>query len=221
MINAMAISVRYNELKNEVLQLRRNLLPKRFLSSGQYKEEVITRTVAYRVLTHAEIEEYLEDRSRDIALRAVKAWKERSKASKTLLALIAFSGMTMEKPPSSMSPEQPSQAGQWDEKIKLSKKIDLAMNVFHSVLNNNNGIKEENILRLLLPIAVDCGQLDTVLVADLNSYGFSRGLVAHKGLGSYRTTEQIDPKEELKKVTSLVEGIGSIDEIFEQLLVDL
>jgi hypothetical protein len=217
----MGISIRYKELKNEVLQLRRNLLPKRFLSSGQYKEEWITRTVAYRVLVHAEIEAYLEDRSRDVALTAVKAWKERNKASKTLLALIAFSGMKMEKPPSSMSPEQPSQAGQWDEKIELRKKIDLALAVFHSVLNNNNGIKEENIMRLLLPIGVDCGELDTVLVADLNSYGASRGLVAHKGFGSYRTTEQIDPKEDLKKVRSLVTGIGSIDRIFEELLADL
>ena len=214
-------SIRYKELKHEILQLRRNLLPKKFRSSSQYEQEDITKTLAYRVLVHAEIEEYLEDRSRDIALAAVKAWKDRNQASKTLLALIAFSGCIMEKPPNSMSPEQPSQVGQWDEKIKLSKKIDLAMNAFNYVLNNNNGIKEENIVRLLLPIGVDCGELDTVLVADLNSYGIRRGLVAHHRFESYRTTEQIDPKEELKKVMSLVEGMASIDGIFEQLLVSL
>ena len=214
-------SIRYKELKNEILQLRRDLLPKKFRSSSQYEQEDITKTIAYRVLVHAEIEAYLEDRSRDIALAAVKAWKDRNQASKTLLALIAFSGRIMEKPPNSMSPEQLSQVGQWDEKIKLSKKIDLAMNDFHYVLNNNNGIKEANIVRLLLPIGVDCDELDTVLVADLNSYGVSRGLVAHQRFESYRTTEQIDPKEELKKVMSLVEGMANIDRIFEQLLVSL
>ena len=217
----MGDSIRYKELKSEILQLRRDLLPKKFRGSGQYEQETITKTRAYRVLVHAEIEEYLEDRSRDIALAAVKAWKDRNQASKTLLALIAFSGRIMEKPPNSISPEQQSQVGQWDEKIKLSKKIDLAMNAFNYVLNNNNGIKEENIVRLLLPIGVDCGELDTVLVADLNSYGIRRGLVAHHRFESYRTTEQIDPKEELKKVMSLVEGLASIDGIFEQLLVSL
>ena len=217
----MGDSIRYKELKSEILQLRRDLLPKKFRGSGQYEQETITKTRAYRVLVHAELEAYLEDRARDIALAALEAWKDRNQVSKTLLALIAFSGRIMEKPPNSMSPEQPSQAGQWDEKIKLSKKIDLAMNNFHSVLNNNNGIKEANIVRLLLPIGVDCDELDPVLVLDLNSYGASRGLVAHQRFESYRTTEQIDPKEELRKVKSLVEGLASIDRIFEQLMEGL
>lgn len=217
----MVDSTRYKELKNEIMQLRRDLLPKKFRVSGQYAQEDITKTRAYRVLVHAELEAYLEDRSRDIALAAVRTWKQKNQVSKPLVALIAFSGRTMEKPPNLMYPEQQSQVGQWDEKIKLRKKIDLAMNDFHSVLNNNNGIKEGNIVRLLLPIGVDCDELDTVLVADLNSYGVSRGLVAHQRFEAYRTTEQIDPKEELRKVRSLVEGMASIDEIFEQLLVGL
>lgn len=216
----MGISTRYKELKSEILQLRRDLLPRRFRSSGRYSREEITKTLAYRVLVHAEIEAYLEDRSRDTALAAVKVWKDKNEVSNTLLALVAFSGRIMEKPPNTISAEQPSQLGQWDEKTKLSKKIDLAMNDFHYVLNQNNGIKEENIVRLLLPIGVDCGELDTVLVADLNSYGTIRGMVAHKRSKSYRTTEQIDPKEELKKVTSLVKNIASIDRIFDRLLVD-
>ena len=214
-------SIRYKELKNEIVQLRRDLLPKKFRGSGQYAQEDITKTLAYRVLVHAELEAYLEDRSREIALEAVRAWKEREQVSKTLLALIAFSGRTMEKPPNSISPEQQSQVGQWDEKIKLSKKIDLVMRDFHSVLMNNNGIKEENIVRLLLPIGVDCDELDTVLMADLNSYAASRGLVAHQRFESYRTTERIDPKEELKKVRSLVNGMASIDRMLEKLLVEL
>jgi len=217
----MDTSIRYKELKNAILHLRRDLLPKRFRGSGHYEREDMTKTRAYRVLVHAEIEAYMEDRSRDTALAAVSAWKDKNQVSKTLLALIAFSGRTMEKPPDSMSPEQPSQVAQWDEKVKLTKRIDLAMNDFYFVLNSNNGIKEENLVRLLLPIGVDCDELDTVLVADLNSYGVSRGLVAHQRFESYRTTEQLDPKEELKKVMSLVKSMASIDRVFEQLLVGL
>jgi len=207
----MPTSVRYKELKNEIVRLRKDLLPKRFSGSGRYSDAEVTKTFAYRVLVHAEIEAYLEDRAWDIALAAVKAWKEKNEVSKTILALVSFCGRVMEKPPDSKYPQQPSQLAQWDEKIKLSKKIDLAVNDFHRVVEQNHGIKEENIMSLLLPIGVDCDDLDGVLVGDLNSYGESRGVVAHKSGQVYRMRQQIDPREELKKVRTLVGDLLSID----------
>jgi hypothetical protein len=214
----MVTSSRYRELKNEILQLRNDLLPKRFNRSGRYNRQDVTRTLAYRVLVHAQIEAYLEDRAWEIALAAVRAWKNENRTSKTILALIAFSGRVMEKPPNSVHPDQQGQLNEWDEKIKLSKKIDLAVNDFYHVVKQNHGIKEENIVRLLLPIGVDCDDLDTVLIADLNSYGESRGLAAHTAFQAYRTTEQIDPKEELIKVKTLVANLVSIDGLFDKML---
>jgi uncharacterized protein YciW len=181
----------------------------------------VTKTLAYRVLVHAEIEAYLEDRAWAIALTAAKVWKEKQKASKIILALLAFSGRTMERPPNSISPDQPSQSDKWDEKTKLSKKIDLAMGDFHRVLEQNHGIKEENIISMLLPIGIDCDDIDVVLMADLNSYGESRGIVAHRASKAYRTTQQIDPKGELTKVKTLVRDLVSLDGLLDELLVDL
>ena len=217
----MTISTRYKELKEETTRLRKDLLPMRFNRSGRYSRQVVTKTLAYRVLVHAEIEAYLEDRAWDTALTAAKAWKEKNRVSKIILALLAFSGRLMEKPPDSIYPEQPSQSDKWDEKTKLSKKIDLAISDFHRVLEQNHGIKEENIMGMLLPIGVDCDDLDIVLLADLNSYGQSRGVVAHSASQAYRTTQQIDPKEELKKVTTLVGDLVSIDAVLNKLIVEL
>lgn len=217
----MGFSNRYKILKREIARLRRDLLPRRFNPSGRYSREAITKTIAYRVLVHAEIEDYLEDRAWGIAQKAVRMWKRKNTTSKTLLALIAFSGRLMEKPPKTMHPEQPSQVGQWDERVKISKKIDLAMNDFYRVIEGNHGIKEENIVNLLLSIGAECEDLDPVLVADLNSFGESRGLVAHKAYQTYSTTQQIDPKEEMKKVKLLIENLISIDIIFKKLLETL
>lgn len=217
----MTISIRHKELKDEITRLRKDLLPRRFNRSGCYSREDVTKTLAYRVLVHAEIEAYLEDRAWDTALTAVKAWKEKNKVSKIILALLAFSGRLMEKPPNSKYPEQQSQSDKWDEKIRLSKKIDLAVGDFHRVLQQNHGIKEENTMSMLLPIGVDCDDLDVVLIADLNSYGESRGIVAHSASQTYRMTQQIDPKEELKKATTLVRDLVSIDAVLNKLIVDL
>jgi len=217
----MPFSDRYKILKRQIRRLRRDLLPGRFNAGGRYSREEITKTIAYRVLVHAEIEAYLEDRAWGIVLKAKRAWEEKSTLSKTVLTLIAFSGRLMEKPPNTMHPEQLSQAGQWEERVKVSKKIDIAVNDFYRVVEGNHGIKEENVVNLLLPIGVECDELDSVLVADLNSYGESRGLVAHKAFQTYSVTQQIDPKEEMKKVNSLIDNLASIDVIFEKLLIGL
>lgn len=214
------MSTRYKELQNEIMQLRKDLLPKRFKRIGQYAREDITRTLAYCVLAHAEIEAYLEDRAWDTALTAVRAWKNNNRVSKTLLALISFSGRLMDRPPSSISPEKSSQ-GQWDEKIKLGKKVDLATNDFYHVVLQNHGVKEENIIRLLLPIGIDSEDLDTVLVADLNSFGGRRGMITHKASKTFRTTGQIDPKEEEKTIRGLVKDMVSFDREFNKLLAAL
>lgn len=207
----MSASDHYKELKSELARLRRELLPKRFTLSGNYSPEIVTKTIAYCVLAHAEIESYLEDRARETALAAIEAWNRRKKVSKTLLALLAFSGRTMEEPPHSVYPDQPSQSSIWDDKIRLSNKIELAMNDFNHAVMYNHGIKEDNLLRLLLPIGIEVDKLDHLLLADLNSFGGQRGELAHKSQSKYRAKQQIDPKSELAKVLSLLARLVDVD----------
>jgi len=217
----MAYSDQYRALTGEISRLRNDLLPRYFRQNANYDREYITRTIAYHILVHAEIESYLEERAWETALKAVQKWKNTNKANRIVLALVAFSGRMMDKPPDSILPEQPSQADSWDEKISLSKKVRLSVRDFYYTVNNNHGIKETNLIHLLLPIGVNVDELDTVLVADLNSYGVSRGEFAHKTSQAYSTTMQVDPREELEKARKIIKNIASIDTIFNNLLAEL
>lgn len=89
----MAQSKRFRMLKKELNQLRQYFLPKKFDPLGSYTERQLAHATAYRILVHAEIEAYLEDRVKEVADAAIQEWGKSSKASRTLLALLAFSGI--------------------------------------------------------------------------------------------------------------------------------
>ncbi len=217
----MAASPQYQALVKEHAKLCRDLLPKDFDPTGNYSPSVLTATLAYRVLSHAEIESYLEDRAFDTALYAIKAWKDKRKLSKILLGLLAFSGQEIESPPNAVDLSQPTQSPSWEDKIQLSNRIDSAMNVFHYAVRNNHGIKENNIHRLLLPIGIEFHELDPILIADLNSFAEERGVVAHLSSRKYRTNQQIDPKNELARVKSIIARLINIDQAIDKLLLEI
>ena len=129
----MTESERYNEMSDEFEKLRLSLLPEKFDSTGPYPQEIIVRASAYHVLVHAEIESYIEDRVKDVGMKATRSWKEHKQSNKTILNLLAFSGQTMEAPPESLNPTQENQKKDWANKIDISKKISNATTgFFHS-----------------------------------------------------------------------------------------
>ncbi len=217
----MAASQQYQYLVREHSKLCCDLLPKTFDPTGNYPDRVLTATLAYRVLSHAEIESYLEDLALETALDAIKAWKDRRKSSKTLLGLLAFSGQEIESPPNSIDLTQPTQSPAWEDKIQLSNRIESAMNVFSYAVKNNHGIKEDNIHRLLLPIGIEFHELDPLLIADLNSFAQERGEVAHLSSRKYRTKQQIDPQNELARVKSIIARLIHIDRAVDKLLLEI
>src|SRR5690606_17254080 len=77
------------------------------------------------------------------------------------------------------------------------------------VYKNNHGVKEANVLGLLLPLGIDGGDLDTTLLADLTSFGGLRGAVAHKS--SVGVTAYADPKSEYDQANQLVAALASVD----------
>ena len=211
-------SLRYRALEQELRLLRRHLLPGRFDPTGSYQDRVYTRTIAYRVLAHAEFESYLEDRVQDLCLAAVSAWGQKGKTSKVIACMLAFSGQNMEEPPTTRVPQQPSQQAQWDDKIKVSAKISRSVNALHYAIENNHGIKEENLLRLLLPVGIEADEIDVAWLATLNSFGEERGSVAHLSATNYRTQQLPDPKSEFDRVQYLLQGFKKLDEALNELV---
>lgn len=87
------------------------------------------------------------------------------------------------------------------------------------VYKKNHGIKEANVLALLLPLGIDGSHLDTTLLADLTSFGGLRGAVAHKS--SVRVTTYADPKSEYDTANQLVIALVSIDKLVGDALSEL
>jgi hypothetical protein len=212
----MPKSTKFRTLNRELNRLKKEFLPK-ISPTGVYTDRQLSRTLAYRILAHAEIESYLEDRAWEVALNAKKAWDNTDKTCRTLVTLVAFSALAMDAPPDTLTPIKGSKKVKL-EKIKISKKIDLAIESFNQVIKGNHGVKEANILALLLPIGIDSDDLDTAWLATMNTFGKERGIVAHTSATSYRTVQPPDPATELNTVKQITQELLKLDELINKLM---
>ena len=205
----MAASRRYEALRRGTAQLRAALLPRAFDPTGTYRNsrQVHLRTASFRVLAHAEIESFIEERASELFGLAWDLWHQHREPSLALTCLISFSGVTTATPPESLVP--PDQKTYVDVAVPLQK----ANNVWRRALNSNHGVKEKNVLALLLPIGIAPSALDQTLLNDLNSFGQLRGEVAHSSATSVTTL--FDPKTEFDRVTMLVASLLTLDETME------
>lgn len=214
----MSQSPRFKTLVRELNRLRQHLLPRKFEPTEvNYSDKKITQFIAYRVLAHAEIEAYLEDRVLEAARYAIKDWKDKGKVHRILLSLLAFCGHTMELPPTTLNPKKPSKTIP-EEKLKLEKKLDLASNAFTRCIKENHGLKEANILALLLPIGIDSDELDPAWLSTMNTFGEKRGVAAHMSSTSYKVAQPPNPKIEFDTVNEIIEGLKNIDELINKLI---
>jgi hypothetical protein len=208
----MPKSQRFRDLSKGLTRLKKQFIPK-ISPTGRYSDRQYALTVAYIVLAHAEIEAYLEDRVWEIVINAKKDW-DAGKTRRTLICLLAFSGETMDEPPDTLNPTKGNKTVP-PEKIKISEKINKAIKGFKKVINQNHGLKEANILALLLPIGIDSDDLDPGWLATLNSFGEKRGEVAHS---SYKTVQAPNPADILSTVNKITEGLLQVDALINALM---
>lgn len=206
---------KFNTLEMQLDRLKDEFIPE-ISPTGLYSESQLSRTAAYRVLAHAEIESYLEERAWEVVQNAKTLWTK-GKTTRSLICLLGFSGLTMDKPPDTLTPQKGSKTVK-EEKIKISKKIDLAVESFKRVISQNHGVKEDHILSLLLPIGIDSDDLDPAWLATMNTFGEKRGLVAHTSATSYMTIQTPDPANELNTVTQITHELLRIDELINNLI---
>lgn len=216
-------SARYTVLLERIEHLRKHLLPAVFSETGLYADddEVAIKTLSFRVLTHAEIESFLEDRVIEIAKLALQEWKGRKLVSRVLLGLLAFSGQEMKKPPVCLAPPNSNKAKIWSEVISSNSRLEKSVSGFvRAVQHDNHGIRESNLLSILLPVGMESTELDPTLVADLDSFGRSRGEAAHSSTSGSRVRQSLDPKDEYRRVLELISGMRAIDHRLDELLAD-
>jgi hypothetical protein len=151
----------------------------------------LDRLAAFRLLVHAEIEEYLENKAReglDLLEKAFLGGAQNIRANICVIVIGAMLGR-----PAKFDSDQ--WAGYVTEVIAAAK----------NVVSNNNGIKEGSFTHL----AVFCGkmpdELDVTLSSALTSYGKSRGDVAHKSVKRVRSIRA--PSAESKDADDLLIGL--------------
>ncbi|MBR8072653.1 hypothetical protein KDW23_21930 [Burkholderia cenocepacia] len=216
-------SERYRQLEERLEELRNHLLPTPFDPTGSYEDEdkVATSVLAYRVLAHAEIEAYFEDRALETAQEARKAWLARQHLSRVALCLMAFSGKEMTSPPDTLQAPSENKRKSWPSLVDIGERLmPIVASYYKLVKEDNHGIRERNLLSLLLPIGIEHTALDPTFLANMDSFGQLRGAAAHTS--SRRAVRSAaDPADEFGRVASLAEGIKAIDECFDALLAGL
>nr|WIE92517.1 hypothetical protein P9270_004750 [Mesorhizobium sp. WSM4875] len=200
-------------LQRRVEELRRLLLPHKFDPTGSYvqAERVRAKALAFRVLAHAELESYFEDRVVEIAKVALREWKARAYVSRVTLHLLGFSGRDMALPPDTLEPPTENKAKTWSEAIDIAKRLEASVADFvYRTTKHNHGIKEKNVIQMLLPVGFPRDRMDQLLLTALEQFGDDRGLVAHSSGATY-VTQSVDPSDEYGRLQNLIRDLHPID----------
>jgi hypothetical protein len=119
-----------------------------------------------------------------------------------MLALIAYEESASVGPTSILTPPQKKAP----DVVGRLKRAQTSFNYY--VRQSNHGVKEDNVLRLLLPVGIEEATIDTAWLASIHSWGEDRGSVAHR---AKKTQNPPDPESELNTVDYLLKGLKIID----------
>lgn len=188
------------------------MLPASFSETGDYPEAELDRARGYRLLAHAEIEAFIEDITLAAAKAGVAAWSKSRKASDLLVCLMAHyhSGFDDLE-----DPGVPIYGGSSRRKVKeaIKEVVDVALLQYIKIHEQNHGIRDVNLRRLILPIGVRSEDLDPTWMTNLSEFSKRRGDVAHK---TAKAHQQIDPQAEFQDVHNLVPGLEELDRLVLQ-----
>lgn len=184
------------------------MLPAKFSATGVYRPRELDRARGFRLLAHAEIEAFIEDVTFQIAKQSVSNWVNQRVASGSLFCLIAHYhsgfGIDLDEQPAFSSASRPR------VKEAIEEVVAVALKQYRAIHDQNHGVREENIYRLVLPIGIRKDDLDPLWITNLNEFGKSRGDVAHRAV---KVHQQIDPRNEWQVVSNLIEGLEQLDEL--------
>jgi len=190
----MSVSRRLGTLVTRLAILKAHLLPAKFNPVGKYSRRQYDSARAYVVLAHAELEAYIEDRATEIAQRAASNWRKRRRYSRVIRSLCISHNARTERP--------------WLPFTKDDRRIESALASYKTLVGNNHGIKETNLLRLVFPLGVKYQSIDASLLTDLETFGSSRGVFAHS---SIKTQQPIDIEGQYKQVESILKRLKTLD----------
>lgn len=196
-------SKQFRELERSLNKIEKNLLPK-IRTDGSYTEREKLLVRSYRLLAHAEFEYYFEKIAESIIIQAHVAWVSNRKASNVLTSLASFSQTKTEIPKNAFSSNgNPNRGASFEERLIFARRQ------YIKKLNENNGIREKDLLKILLPLGLSIYDVDNTWLNSIDSFGSKRGAVAHC---SIKVQYIIDPATERNEIRDILEGIRELDQ---------
>ena len=159
-------------------------------------------------LSHAAIEAYFETLGTYAAKKAVNEFNTTGTITKSLVGLVSSKILDdiSEKAKKKILSDVTSNIGTFAAE---------ALSLYVSRVQQNNGIKKENLNNLLIPVGVEPENEDIVAFNELHSFGTHRGDIAHK-FAAIRTQHTLS-----SVTTSLITiraGIETFDQAVESAL---
>lgn len=201
------MSSRLEALRRQVAVLRRQFLPDPFDPLGNYPDGDLTQAHAraFLVLSHAEVESYLEEWAKDIARAAERVWTGSQRVAPALGFLLAASEERVAAVESLTT--KPGQ----DSHFRMDTAVKAVLQKYYRRIKENNGIKERNVLSLFDPIGVPASAYAPTLMPNLDALGSKRGEHAHYSSRAVALTSVLDPETEHRRVQTVVGDLVSLD----------
>lgn len=155
---------------------------------------------AFKLLVHAELESYIENSVLEVWSKCDTEWTIRKRVMTPLKFLIVFSASKFEAN---------------DQQLTREARITQILASFKTVISSNNGIKRKDILKLVVPLGVDYSNIDQTWLTTIDSYGSSRGQVAHN---SFSIQQPLDRSDELNNLALVMKGVKEIDNAIQGLI---
>lgn len=149
-------------------------------AGGQVPIPDFDSMAAFRLLVHAELENYFEDKAAAALERLQDNFSKNAVMTEKLAALIFLHIWKQKKIPSWTAATGDDQAIRAAELVDFKRMAQEALGYGRQYIKDNNGIKETSIQTMSALMGYFKDELDGVLVTELNQYGKMRGDVAHR-----------------------------------------
>lgn len=196
-------STHFKQLTKNLSKLEKAFLSMKKKPNGSYTVTELVMARAYELLVHAEIEYYFENIAKKVVLTAYKKWKYDKKPSHVLMSVTAFMNIK-EKIPEKVSRQNISK----DEEGLIENRLEEYVSRYMAIIDKNNGVKENDLLKILLPLGIHLNEIDTTFLISIDSFGRDRGEIAHN---SIKTQSLSDPFTKQRDVTNILTEIGKLD----------
>ena len=182
----LSLEARINELKEKFIrdQVEAEAADPSFLSD-------LDKLAAFRLLVHAEIEDFLESKAREGLDALESAFNGGNQAVRANLYLMVIGSML-------------GKSAKFDENQWINYASEV-LTAARSAVQENNGIKQNSFQQLAVFSGKMPDETDVALSSALTSYGKSRGDVAHKSIKRIRTIRA--PSAESKDADDLLVGL--------------